>query len=401
MLSLGHNWDPALPPRLAGTDVRELYSALPMSAVGAGRPAIGAVRRPSRREAAAQIASARGLGLRFNYLINATCLDNAESTRQGQRALRRSLDWCVDAGVDAVTVSTPFVAGFVRRHYPSLAIQVSMFAAVATLERLRHWEDFGATVVTLDPSINRDLPLLERLSTQARAELQVIANNACLMHCPHVAAHANEISHASQRCHPSGGLYLGYSTIRCRLAKLEDPLAVIKADWIRPEDRAVYEAVGIRRFKLVDRLFPTDTLLQVVRAYTERTWTGNLLDLFPHSGKVQCSLASAGRLHQLAGMARYLVKPTRINPFRLRSFERLLENMPFEVDNASLDGFIEPFRTQSCRDLDCDECGHCARYAARALRYDARQLREVRDYYREIVASLESDRIYAYGVLRR
>ena len=43
-------------------------------------------------------------GIQFNYLLNAMCMGNAEYTREGQRALRKTLDWLSEIKVDSITV---------------------------------------------------------------------------------------------------------------------------------------------------------------------------------------------------------------------------------------------------------------------------------------------------------
>ena len=53
----------------------------------------------------------------------------------------------------------------------------------------------------------------------------------------------------------------------------------LRANWIRPEDLHLYEELGYHNFKIVERNTPTQILLERVKAYAERRYDGNLLDL--------------------------------------------------------------------------------------------------------------------------
>jgi len=46
-----------------------------------------------------------------------------------------------------------------------------------------------------------------------------------------------------------------------------------------PEDLSLYEEMGYDRFKVVERDLPTPVMVSRVRAYAERRYDGNLLDL--------------------------------------------------------------------------------------------------------------------------
>ena len=58
----------------------------------------------------------------------------------------------------------------------------------------------------------------------------------------------------------------------------------IKSPWVRPEDIKYYEEIGIEHFKITERGFPTDELVKRVKAYTDRKYNGNLIDLIQGHG---------------------------------------------------------------------------------------------------------------------
>jgi hypothetical protein len=61
--------------------------------------------------------------------------------------------------------------------------------------------------------------------------------------------------------------------------KLARPDELIKARWIRPEDVGDYDEIGIDSLKLLERFRNTETLMQVVKAYEQRRFDGNLVEL--------------------------------------------------------------------------------------------------------------------------
>jgi collagenase-like PrtC family protease len=71
-----------------------------------------------------------------------------------------------------------------------------------------------------------------------------------------------------------------------------DPVELLKSPWIRPEDIPHYEAIGYDRFKITERFKRTPLLLENVRAYENRRYDGNLLDLFtlPRKGPSPLSI---------------------------------------------------------------------------------------------------------------
>ena len=91
----------------------ELFGKLSADATGGGRASYQIV-NIGRRRVAEHVRAARAAGIRFNYLLNGACLDNREFTRQGQKEIRSLLDWLSEIGVEAVTLSSPFLLRIVK-----------------------------------------------------------------------------------------------------------------------------------------------------------------------------------------------------------------------------------------------------------------------------------------------
>ena len=390
-LSVASNYDPRLIDGLAPHPVEEVYGKLPADCLGGGRASymLGPL---SKKTLAGHAAHVRRAGMRFNYLLNAACWDNRETTRKGQRELRELLDWITSIGVEAVTVSIPSILGVVKASYPALRTRVSVFACVDSVQKARYWEDAGADCICLDSlQVNREFKALEAIRKHCACDLQLLVNNSCLQSCSLAHSHMTHLSHASQKNHSSGGFLVDWCFLKCTSMKLDDPINYIRADWIRPEDLYEYEQLGYENFKIVERNAPTELLLARVKAYAERRYEGNLLDLvqpYGHGTKWRGGESPRGSRRW---RMRYLFRPWKLGLSSSLLLKRLAEARgflpgggnaePVHVSNRALDGFIERFRKAGCRDVDCGSCGHCSRYAERAVPIDPAFRDECRRLY--------------------
>lgn len=406
-LSVATNFEPDLVEGIKGYPVYELFGKLPADPLGGGRASY-MLSPLSRRELAAHVRDAHRHGIRFNYLLNAACLDNREWTRKGQREIRRLLDWLAELEVDAVTVSLPYLLDLVKRSYPQLEVTVGVFAGVDEARKAKMWEALGADCITLESlAVNRRFPLLASLRRSVKCDLMLLVNTNCLGSCPFARAHMVALSHASQAGHPSRGFLLDYCFLRCSQMKLATPVNYIRSDWIRPEDLHHYEALGYDRFKLAERNAPTEVMVGRVKAYSERRYDGNLLDLVQGWGFRGGSEPSGYFRRGLFWSLRTFLRPWTVNPLRLRKVRQLAETQgmlnplrrdpPVVIDNRALDGFLEFFLSGNCHEWDCEECRYCHRLAERAVRIDPDFRREVLRRYDEVLEDLRSGTMWRYG----
>ncbi len=375
-LSLPANFDEELLDQVRDTAVAEVYGRFAGDRGGGGRARF--MLAPVGRGRFAQyVAAVHRRGLRFNYLINAACFGNREFTRAGQRDLNRLLDWLTELGVETITVSVPSLLELIKARYPHFRVKIGVYAHITTPQQARHWEDLGADCITVESiSANREFGRLRALRRAVHCDLQLLASCGCLQFCPFSYYHAAGLSHASR---PGTGLFLDYCVLRCSLLKLADPVNYLRADWIRPEDLALYEELGYSSFKLTERGSPSELLLTRARAYTARHYEGNLLDLVQAYGHRAGPAPTQPRLPRLWEF-REFVRPRQVSPGRLLPWRELIKQMgmlfplqgdpPVHIDNRALDGFLDPMRARSCAERDCGECGHCARTAARAVHVD-------------------------------
>lgn len=351
--------------------VTSVFGKLPADAVGGGRAA--SIFYPvSKKVFKEHVRRVRQKKITFNYLLNATCLNNTEFTRKGYRRIRSLLDFISEAGVDMVTLSLPQLVVLVKEYYPHLKISISGFAGVNNMERVRYWEKLGVDQITLSFSeVNRNFKELKRISRYAACRIQIIPNLVCRKSCPFQSLHGNYHSHASQTDNHQGYSFDYYVTT-CFARYFTDPLTIIKSGWIRPEDLHYYEKIGLNNFKLVERGITTDALSKIVQAYTDRSYEGNFMDLMPGMSKYKVS-----ETLKLSHGLRHYFKPHKVSFRKLLPVMRLLtelrrndnfyHTLGIYMDNKKLDGFLNHFIDNPCTDTFCDDCSHCNEWAEKAI----------------------------------
>ena len=309
---------------VASYPIDHLYGSI------AGEPGLRAeqwLAQPQASTLAEYVEAAHAKGTEFFYCLNVACLGNREFTADGQRWMVERLGWLEDIGVDGIVLSNPYLIAFAGRRFPRLKVAVSTAAAIDSVDKAQFYEGQGASVLYLPEFINRDLALLAQIRKRIQAEIVLLANVGCLLHCPIRQYHINLVSHSGESLEL--GTYVDYPLMWCSREKAREPAQMLKSPFIRPEDLGVYEEMGIHQFKLAGREMDRPWVERVTGAYAARRYDGDLNDLilgFDH-------LEPYGRI-------------------------------PVRIPNRALDGFIEFFRRKhDCR-IGCRDCRYCDDFAA-------------------------------------
>jgi collagenase-like PrtC family protease len=361
-LRVSTNWDPTLPNLLKDYPVTYIYGKLADDVVGGVRPSF-LLPQVSREDIAAHVKAIHAEGIKFTYLLNTTCLNNVHYTREGYGQIRELLDWISEIKVDSVTVGFPYLMKLIKEHYPQLEIKVSSVCRVNTVTRAKQYEDLGVGEIIVDEMLNRDFETLKAINDAVNIPIEVIANPCCVWECAQQLEHVNHDGHASQSHSHDNYCYMQYPYMICTSQKLLEPVNLLKARWIRPEDLAIYEEIGISRFKIVERFKTSDAIGLAVKAYSDRSYDGNLVDLLtlPNQGSY------------LPPNFDYFNKPDKINMEKVAMVADLM-NFSFrdvvQIPNKKLEGFIKFFQNHDCRRSSCEECGYCQKTFDKVAEYD-------------------------------
>jgi len=350
-LRVGANWDISFLDAVRGTSVDALFGKLPYDIVGGARP--GFVLPQINRSFVEQyIKACHERGLEFSYLLNAPCLGNLQYSRKGYGKLIDLLEWIDRSRADSVTLGLPYLIDLVRKRFPRMKVKVSTTARVNTVRKALQYEDMGVEEIIIDEHINREFKTLETIRKTVKCNLELIVNNICLWQCPYNYEHVNHDGHASREGEEDDYCYLQYPGFLCLYRKLTDPVELLKSPWIRPEDIPHYENAGYDHFKITERFKRTPLLLEHVKAYENRRYEGNLLDLF--------TLPRKGAFTPVH--LEYFIKPQHVNILKISELEKVFDlevRELIQIDNKKLDGFIEYFKKNDCNQTSCSNCRYC------------------------------------------
>jgi collagenase-like PrtC family protease len=380
-LSVPCTFEESLFAGLAPYPVYELYGKLTTDYFGGGRPSFY-LPFVDEKKLEYFVRRTHDCGVEFNYLLNSSAMANLEFTRAGQREINRLLDWLDDIQVDSITVANLFFLKLIKKRYPRFKVRISSHRFTDSPRKVRFWREAGADYLVIsEVSIHREFKILEAMRHSAgdELELQLIVNNWCRQNCAIAGNHAVGLSVGSQR--NSKGFPLDFCSLYCNYLRLSEPVNYIRANWIRPEDLSIYESLGYTNFKIVERNTPTALIIDRVKAYHERRYEGNLLDLLQNYSYPFEKFSPAEQdAYSRKRLIRCFLKPRAINLIKFIKvikfgkqtgvlFPRFSEN-PVFIDNRKLDGFLEFFRRSGCQEKKCDHCRYCDEWAQRVVKID-------------------------------
>ncbi len=384
---LACNWDVNLLKGLENFPDVELFGGIPGSLIAGGRASFVAP-EITEPDAGRYIESARAAGHSFNFLLNASCLDNREYRKDEFARIIRHIEWVKSTGADWVTVTIPYLLEIIKRHFPELKIAVSSWARVESVRKAQYWESLGADAIVLSEEINRDFKTLEAIRRAVKCKLILIANPGCLYGCPRSFYHANVMTHGSQGGHSSEGFLVDHCYFSCTDEKVRHPEELIKIRWIRPEDIEDYEMAGVDCLKIIDRYKTTETLLSYLKAYSGRRFEGNIVELLNLPRKKAF----------LPANIKYILRDEYINTAKLMEFADITDYPVTEglvLDNSKIpSNFLSFFKTKDCRTSDCGECGYCGLIAKKALKVDEGMVEAAAERYEALLESLATGEIY-------
>ncbi|TXT66728.1 MAG: hypothetical protein BAJALOKI1v1_260026 [Promethearchaeota archaeon] len=367
------NWDPDLIEKLASYPVVDLYGVADHTLVGGGRPSF-LLRKVTKMDIENYIKKVHDFGMEFSYLFNAPCLNNLEYDIKYHAKLIEYIQWVSDIGTDSVIVTIPFLIQLIHEQFPELKIRVSTISHVNSATRAKFYEKLGATQITPDVMINRDFATLKQMAKAFKGEIVLLLTDGCLFQCPFRLYHYNTLGHASQTIQQFNRHYIDTCILNCSITKFSNPEEVLKCRWVRPEDLKHYEEIGIHNFKIAGRRMSTEWIVRSVKAFSERKYEGNLVDI------IQGFSMSFGGLEEKDPNKKIGETIGRESKSKLY------------IDNTKLDGFIDFFKKQNCNAM-CEICTYCQEWADKAVRLDPerakRYVESLQSYLNDIITSRE------------
>lgn len=250
--------------------IKEIYGTISNGPIGHGRNP-DKVSTISRSHALRIRKYIESCNLEFSYLLNTP---SVSLKKDNIKLLKDYLDWIVnDFKADAITIASHNLMKLVRKLYPNIKINISTIAGVLNSKEVENFLDINPSKIIVHHDANRnfyDLKKIVKKSDENNIEVEVMTTESCLRNCPKRKAHYEYTGKGK----PDRLFHLF-----CNTRKFMTPLEILKANFIRPEDMHLYEEIEINHFKITGRSKPPSWLPEVVNAYLNRRYEGNLLRL--------------------------------------------------------------------------------------------------------------------------
>ena len=345
--------------------LHDLYGTHDLSFTGSGRPFL-LMPKKEKSEIETYISKVHDLNLKFTWLWNGGCLGYFKFNSDEQTKALKELDWLEDNGVEYLTVTDPYLANFAKRYHPKLKLKVSVISEVNSLSRALEWQEIIGRegILTLSIMLNRNFPLLKEIRNKVKCDIELLTNDCCLYECPFRFFHYTECSHASQTHDVLEGYYNDWATMACQNQKAFNPEQILMCRWIQPSDLDKYINIGIDYFKISGRRYGTSWLYRTLKAYSEKTYDGNLGEIFNGYSFVSDPLELAG-----AQFSEFAAKQEKMggNPDDM-GIMLSVPDFNARLEGKKLSNFIQnfPFQGMRCTENCGVLCNYCNEIAKKA-----------------------------------
>ena len=359
-LVVGTNFDDKLIDEASKYPVKYLYGSHKSTITGHGRVSF-VVPDVDDERLKEHISYAHSKGIKFLYAMNSPSYGGIEYSDAFWERLKKEVEKLVNLGIDGVIVATPLLLEYFKNEHPELEVSISSFARISNIREFENYANLGADTIILHEDDNRNFRLLESVSKFAKergVDVEIILNNSCLWGCAYRRHHDVETGELSRETAPKG-VWFEYPLLFCATDVRNDFGNLIRMRWVRPEDLHYYERLGIDRFKIASRNKRTEWIVRAIKAYSERKYEGNLLDIvsYPQGRATPYALAKLGAKEA-------------------KEYEVLTK---VYVDNTKFPPkWLEFFMTNPCETRSCEECRYCDVVAEKVITVDGKPLSEVK-----------------------
>jgi len=324
----------------------ELYGSTASHSELAARPTF---RLPDicERDFEIYVRKAKDNGINFNYTLNSMLPYGSKiELANNLQEVIDFIKYLESIGVYRVTVANPILLEVIRNYVKSdIEIEISTCAHIDTVTQIKYYhEKYGVNKICNNLNKNRDFNFLKSAAKYCNENniiLELMANEFCgvggngyATHC--VYRDSCYLCHATNETYEDSIALNNYPMNLCTMARNSEKSNWLKMRWIRPEDVAIYNNIGINHFKITGRTGSSEYILKTMKAYMDHKFDGNLIELW---------------------------KPLEsIKPGTKES-----EIKQFYIDNNKLNGFINFWLGGHC--CDNEICGETCKYCNEFMKY--------------------------------
>ena len=222
--------------------------------------------------------------------IDSTCQGNLEAHIKQYEATNILFQKLQEMNYKHILVSSPNNISFIKANYPSLKIFLSYSQYITSLNRGKLFFNLGADSIILHPDIIRYFNVLkgfvklkEEIYKNREIGYILPLNSGCNWGCINWYQHHNLQSHrtinspvfSNQENVSNIENGFDYPLLHCWKRRLEQPINILKAGWISPDNIELYEKLGYETFLLFTSGFSSDKILEIIQAYINKMFDKN------------------------------------------------------------------------------------------------------------------------------
>ena len=262
-------------------DIEEVYFAW-LDMPSGRSPAIslgGTVNWDSQEQLERELVLIRDMGIKLNLLFNANCYGKESLSRYLANKVCSIVAYLQNKiGLDIVTTTSLMIAETVKRNFRDMEVRASVNMRVGTVKGLEYLSDLFDSFY-MQREYNRDLQRIAELKQWCDShgkKIYMLANSGCQNFCSGQTFHDNLVAHAVDIDNTVN--VQSHNPVLCQryYANPEHWVSFLQNSWVRPEDVNYYRDI-FSTLKLATRTHANPR--KVVQAYSEQTFSGNLLDL--------------------------------------------------------------------------------------------------------------------------
>lgn len=333
--------------------VYEFYGSLKETITGTGRPAI-ILNNIKIQKLKKYIQKCHSRKIKFNFLLNGACMGAKEFDSVYLHKILTLVKFLEDSGADILTITNPYLIAVIKNRFPKIRICLSVIAGVNSLQEIKIYEKMGVCRIVLDPNINRNFETLRYVRNHTNIELELLANNPCLLKCPFMRYHYEINSHISIKKEGNPA----FPSVICKNIRLKNLEEIIKSPWIRPSDAHRYADLGINYIKLAGRERSFEWILNAVKHYIKEQDGANFYQFIEKTG-------------------------WKFFQEKNKDLKDLNVSIPFLPEN-----FLDFFEQRKECGIKCEACGYCKKVAEKYIRINNQDIRE--KYLKEISSVIKN-----------
>ena len=233
------------------------------------------------------VKAAHDQDIRINYTLNAPMHKPLCELHNEIPSLLRAVEKIIKLGVDIITLANSLFIEIINKNF-SIPLEISSLMHAQSVAQIQVYKKWGVDQVCMDVTRNRDITFLssfQKHSLKYGMETKLIVNEMCNVFgapCSGIFQ-ADCVIHSAQGGNPEG-LFDNWPFSRCSNSR-KDASSWLKSRFILPQWLDLYhEQTGISCFMITGRTCSESWLLNVINAYMDGLYRGDIRALWVDPG---------------------------------------------------------------------------------------------------------------------